>query len=162
MSGFSNDVVYGSNVDFSGNAAVSGQVTTNGQLLIGASSGAAIRVGSLTSNNATITINTGPGTIDISSSGRVSVTAPGAYPYTVVVADYMIIVDTSAARTINLLASPTLGKTYTIKDSVGSASINNITVQGNGANIDGSSSYLINSNYGLITVIYNGTTWSIV
>jgi len=162
MAGFSNDVMYASNVDFSGNSAVQGQVTTDGQLLIGASSGAAIRVGSLTSNNSSITINTGPGTIDISSSGRVPVTLPGAYPYTVGVADYMIIVDTSAARTINLLASPTLGKTYIIKDYIGSASINNITVQGNGANIDGASSYLMNSNYSSITVIYNGTAWSIV
>ncbi len=39
MAGFDNDVVYGSNIDFSGNATVSAQMTADGQLLIGSSTG---------------------------------------------------------------------------------------------------------------------------
>ena len=97
------------------------------------------------------------------SSGRViKVTTPGAYPYTALTTDYLILVDTTSARTINLLATPETGRTYVIKDNVGSASINNITVSGNGANIDGASTYVIITNYASITVIYNGTTWSVV
>jgi len=97
------------------------------------------------------------------SSGRiVKVTTPGAYPYTALTTDYLILVDTTSARIINLLAAPETGRTYVIKDVSGTSSINNITVQGNGSNIDGSATYVINSNYASITVIYNGTTWSIV
>lgn len=97
------------------------------------------------------------------SSGRiVNVTSPGAYPYTALTTDYLILVDTSSARTINLLGSPTSGRTYVIKDNVGSAAANNITVNGNGSNIDSAASYTININYSSITVIYNGSTWSLV
>src|SRR5258708_31243313 len=49
--GFSNgpleSVVYANNVDFSGNAQVNGEVTSNGQLLIGNSTSPKIRVGNL-------------------------------------------------------------------------------------------------------------------
>lgn len=102
------------------------------------------------------------GVLHTTSGRTVNVTGPGAYPYTALTTDYLIIVDTSSARTINLLASPTLGRTYVIKDHVGSAAANNITVSGNGVNIDSAASYTINSNYGSITVIYNGGTWSVV
>ena len=91
----------------------------------------------------------------------VNVTTPGAYPYTTLISDYLILVDTSSARTITPLASPATGAKYIIKDNVGSAAANNITVTPSGKNIDGSASYVINVNYGSITIIYNGTEWSV-
>lgn len=61
---------------------------------------------------------------------------------------------------VNLPASPTTGDTYTIKDANGNAGTANITVNGNGANIDGgfsSITLMINFTQALFT--YNGTTW---
>lgn len=94
-------------------------------------------------------------------SGRVvKITAPGAYPYTTLTTDYVVIVDTSSARTINLVASPATGTTYRIKDNTGSAAANNITITPAAGNIDGSASYVINNNYGAIDLVYNGTQWN--
>ncbi len=96
-------------------------------------------------------------------SGRVvKITAPGAYPYTTLITDYVIIVDSSSARTINLIASPVTGTTYRIKDNAGLAGTNTITVSGNGKNIDGSTPYLLTTNYESIDVTYNGTQWNIL
>jgi hypothetical protein len=95
-------------------------------------------------------------------SGRVvKITSPGAYPYTTLTTDYVILVDTSAARTITPLANPVTGTTYRIKDSVGSASTNNITVTPSGKNIDGAASFVMNVNYQSIDIVYNGVEWSI-
>ena len=91
-----------------------------------------------------------------------AVKSPGAYPYTVLKSDEVVLVDTSAARTINLPASPQTGITFRIKDSVGTASSFNITVTPAAGNIDGAGSYVININYGSVDVVYNGTSWSIV
>lgn len=96
-------------------------------------------------------------------AGRVvSLKTPGGYPYTTLATDYVILVDTSAARTITPLASPATGQTFVIKDSVGSAGTNNITVSPSGKNIDGAASYVMTSNYQAITIVYNGTEWSII
>lgn len=56
MAGFDNDVMYADNVDFTGGSPVTGKVTTNGQLLIGASSAPNIKVGNLTSPLGTLLI----------------------------------------------------------------------------------------------------------
>lgn len=92
----------------------------------------------------------------------VSITTPGAYPYTTLATDFLILIDTSAARTITPIGSPTTGQMYRIKDNVGSAAINNITVTPSGKNIDGVASKVINTNYGSIDIIYNGTQWNIL
>lgn len=65
MAGFSNEVVYAENVDFSGGNPISGKITTNGQLLIGSSLAPNIRVGTLSSSDSTISITNGNGTIDL-------------------------------------------------------------------------------------------------
>jgi hypothetical protein len=96
-------------------------------------------------------------------SGRViKITTPGAYPYTTLITDHFIKVDTSAARTIIPMAAPVTGTLYIIKDTVGSAATFNITITPSGKNIDGAASYVINSNYGSITIVYNGAEWSII
>lgn len=76
--------------------------------------------------------------------------------------EYVVLVDTSLnGVTINLPASPVSETAFKIKDT-GNALTNNITVSGNGNNIDGSSSISINTNYGAIELIYNGTEWYVI
>jgi hypothetical protein len=77
--------------------------------------------------------------------------------------DYIILGDTtSGIFTITLPPSPSAGDIYIIKDSVGIASTNNLTVSGGGVNIDAASTYVINTNFGGITVIFNGSIWNIL
>lgn len=68
MAGFSNETVYGTNVDFSGSATVNPTVTANGQLLIGATAAPNIRVSTLTAGTG-VSITNGPGSITISLAG---------------------------------------------------------------------------------------------
>ena len=93
-----------------------------------------------------------------------STTNPGGYPYGVLFTDYTIAVDTAAPRTINLPASPMSGEIHIIKDITGSAGANNITVAGNGHNIDGAATKTIASNFGSMSVQYNSTSnvWMII
>lgn len=72
-SGFSNDVMVAENVDFSGGFPVSGKVTTNGQLLIGATAFPNIRVGTLGSSDSSITWTVGAGTITGQVAGGTTV-----------------------------------------------------------------------------------------
>lgn len=67
MAGFDNDVLYADNVDFTGNNLVTGQVTQNGQLLVGSAVAPKIRAYTPTGSNG-IVINTGAGTIDFTLS----------------------------------------------------------------------------------------------
>lgn len=90
---------------------------------------------------------------------RMQLTAVSTSPYNVLITDMNIMVDTTGARTINLPANPTNGDAYRIKDSTGTASSNNITVSGNGKNIEGTASATINTNYGSLFLVYNGTQW---
>lgn len=72
MSGFDNDVMYAVNVDFTNATPVQGQVTVDGQLLIGSSVSPFIRAGLLTSSNGSITFTTGHGTLDLKTNGNSS------------------------------------------------------------------------------------------
>jgi hypothetical protein len=96
------------------------------------------------------------------SNDAVVIKIPGAYPYTTVPQDGVILVDTSAARTIVPLANPTKGQMHRIKDSAGLAATFPITVTPSGKNIDGLASRTINSNYGSIDILYSGTEWLIL
>jgi len=53
----------------------------------------------------------------------------------------------------------TLGKVYIVKDSVGDAQANPITIAGS---IDGLTSYVINVDWASATLVYNGIEWNIV
>jgi hypothetical protein len=69
---------------------------------------------------------------------------------------------TTAGITINLPTSsgpPTTGSEITIKDLTGNASVAPITINGNGSNIDGGTSVILNNNYGLYHFKYDGTIW---
>ena len=101
-------------------------------------------------------------TLDVNGSVTMKRTATAAN-YVVLTTDYYVgVTNTAAARTITLPAAATAatGKMYIIKDESGGALINNITVAGNGAeNIDGANTKVINTNYGSVKVICDGTQW---
>jgi hypothetical protein len=87
------------------------------------------------------------------------VTASGAI--TVGTTDYNVCADlgTPAAIAVNLPATPVTGNSYTISDCAGNAATYNLTVTPAAGNIDGSGTYLINTNWGSWSGYYNGTEW---
>lgn len=99
------------------------------------------------------------------TSGRVrNITFPGAYPYTSLITDDVIMVDTSVARTIIPMAAPVNGTTYSIKDYVGSAAANNVTITPSGHTVDGAASYILNNNYESVEIIYSSVAgeWKVI
>lgn len=69
-----------------------------------------------------------------------------------------------SATAVTLPAAPvTVTQTYTIKDQRGDASTNNITITDpNGALIDGQSSVIINVSRQSLSLVWDGSTWSLV
>lgn len=92
--------------------------------------------------------------------GIVPVTDVVTASYTATATDYFLCVLTIAPVTITL---PTgiLGTVYIIKDCSGNATNAPITVQGTAQNVD-SNTATVNTPFGSITVIFNGSNWSIV
>jgi hypothetical protein len=121
-----------------------------------------VAVGTLSYTNLGVGISTTGQVLVSQSNDSFVVVTPGAYPYTVLPQDGFIPVDSSAARTINLPASPRTGQKHTIKDNGGLAATNNITIVPAAGNIDGAASYVINVNYGSISIVYGGTQWSVI
>jgi hypothetical protein len=74
--------------------------------------------------------------------------------------DYFIGVIFNGPTTITLPAG-TLGKIFIIKDSTGDALTNPITVIATASTIDGAASYVIDSPWGSIGLIYNGIEWNV-
>lgn len=66
----------------------------------------------------------------------------------------------SGASCVYLYANPVLGQKVIIVDACGNALVDNITIDGNGVNINNSACSAINTNYGAITFVYNGQFWS--
>jgi hypothetical protein len=66
-----------------------------------------------------------------------------------------------AATAVTLPTSPPVGKTYSIIDGAGNANTYNITLSGS-ANIDGSASYVVSTNWGSAALIWNGTIWNVL
>ena len=92
----------------------------------------------------------------------VTVTDVATATYTALATDYFLCVLTVAPVTITL---PTgiLGTVYIVKDCGGLAATNPITVQGTGGQlVDGAASANVNTNFGSLTFIFDGTEWSIV
>lgn len=75
--------------------------------------------------------------------------------------DYIAITSISAPFTITMPSAPTLGDTYTFKDASGTAATNNVTISGNGNNIDGTATITLSQNYSAVVLTFTGTTWSI-
>lgn len=83
-SGFSNDVCIAKNFNTLDDGTKTAQITTDGQLLIGATVAPNVRVGTITSIGGTITITPGPGTLDLATSGAaIDINGLTGYPLTV-------------------------------------------------------------------------------
>ena len=78
---------------------------------------------------------------------------------TTLVAGRRYFVDTTAARTLTLPASPTLGQEIVVIDATGTAATNNITVLRNGGKINGlTEDAILDVNQGTSIFTYTGTT----
>jgi len=78
---------------------------------------------------------------------------------TTLVAGRRYFVDTSAARTLTLPASPTLGQEIVIIDATSTAGTNNITLARNGNKINGlTEDAVIDVNSAAAVLIYTGST----
>lgn len=71
--------------------------------------------------------------------------------------DQIILCNNTAAITVTLPASPTTGRRYHIKK----INTGNVTVAGNGNNIDGSTSQLIRERYDSMLIVFDGSNWQI-
>lgn len=148
---------------------VKNQALTDGQLLIG-NTGNAPTAATLASADGTVVITNGSGSIDLSAANAekvVSVTSLDNTdsPYTVLVADYHLSCDVSGgALTIDLPNAPSTGTIYSVKDAGGDAATNNITVTtaGGVVTIDGATTFVINTNYQAIKVVFNGTSYEVI
>lgn len=77
--------------------------------------------------------------------------------------NYLSVNSTSAAITIEFPNAATLGRTYIVKDRTGNASVNNITITtvGGAVNIDGATTFVMNTNFQAISLIGNGTSYEL-
>ncbi len=83
-------------------------------------------------------------------------------PYVVLNSDEFLGVDSSGEPiTIELPNAPAIGRVFIVKDITGSAPTNNITVTtvGGIVNIDGSSTFVMNSAYESIQLLFNGNEY---
>lgn len=104
--------------------------------------------------------------LHVNGSQAVKTTASVAGAYTVLITDYIIsktgITGGGDIVTLPTLASAAVGQIFIITDESGTAGTNNITVDGNGAElIDGAATVLINVNYGVLRIYKNsgGGQW---
>lgn len=109
---------------------------------------------------------TSGGVVNAPGSGAISVNVVSSYPYTVVAGDAqkVLIIDTSAARVLNLPAA-TQAMFFMVKDGPGNALANNISVTPNGGDtIDGlNTAYLINTPYQSLGFVSDGvSSWYVV
>ena len=103
--------------------------------------------GSAVSLGGSVTIVTGPASSAVSSN--ITMAANNNY-----------FVDTTAARTLTLPASPTLGDEIQVFDASGTAATNNITINSNSGKINGSVQDAILDVNGVATsLIYTGSTY---
>jgi hypothetical protein len=148
----------------------------SGDATINTSTGA-LTLASITTDSGPIGSTTTVPVITTDAKGRVTAlsSAAIAFPttlnlqttitpsnYAALSTDCMIVCTQSAAITITLPASPTAGNTYFVKDKSGTAITNNITVSGNGKNIDGASTYVISLNYESAGFVFDGLSWNIM
>lgn len=114
----------------------------------------------------TPSLGTGANQINISASGTalVAVRVATATPVIVTNADDVVaIAVTPAVAVVINLPVGVLGREFTIKDSLGLASpATPITITPAVGTIDGAATATINTPYGSLTLVYNGTQWLIL
>lgn len=81
--------------------------------------------------------------------------------YAMLESDEVILVDATAAnRTVDLFPTPVVGTTITIKKIDNTA--NTVTINGNGATIDGQATQVLSSQFSAYKIVYNGSAWFII
>ena len=115
-----------------------------------------------------ITVTPGANIITIATTGTTNLTYVSvnhaASPYTVLTTDDYISADvTAGVISILLPNAPATGKVFTIKDKVGLAATSNITITtvGGAVNIDGATTFVMNTAYQAVNVIFNGVSYEI-
>lgn len=139
-------------------------VATNGQLPIG-STGADPILANLTAG-AGITITNGAGSITIAATGAdiLAYTNVNTTPYVVLSTDEYLSVDCSGGPiTLQFPNAATTGRVFYVKDRTGSANTNNITLTtvGGAVNIDGATTYVMNTQYSSVNIIGNSTSYEL-
>lgn len=102
----------------------------------------------------------------VPGTGAIAADSPASYPYSVLGSDAqkVLLVDSSAARTLNLPAATT-AMFFMVKDALGSAQTNNISIVPDGTDtVDGSNStFLMQENYGARGFVSDGVSaWYVV
>lgn len=161
MAGIRNEVIFGSNVDFTGAAIATPQVTVDGQLLIGSTIAPNIRIGTLTSTDGSVTFTYVTPNLDLSASSTATAYTPVTFvmsPYTVLATDaYLGVATSGGAITILLPNAPALGRIFQVTDATGNAVANPITVTtvGGIVLINGAATFPINGPFGSFSFIFN-------
>jgi len=91
---------------------------------------------------------------------RWSAEAASVTPFTASGNAVIIGVTHVGATTVNLPSAPGITDVYIVVDPLGQAGASNITVSGNGSNINGAATAVINTNYGSLRVYYTGSIWN--
>jgi hypothetical protein len=108
--------------------------------------------------------------LDSDTQKKILVNKDGIYKYSITkTADYTVTnkdlrlyVDSSGgAFTLTLPSSPTTNKELEIIDSVGSCSTYNVTIDGNGNNIIGSTTIVMSTDNEGFHLVWNGTQWNL-
>ncbi len=158
--------ISGNSANVTGTVAVTnggtGQTTyTDGQLLIGNSTGNTLAKATLTAGS-NISITNGPGTITIASTGGGS--SPWTVKtsnYTAVAGDKLLTSPSAGSFTITLPATPSTGDSVIIADA-NDWSTTNVIVARNGSTIEGLSEDLtLNVKGTSVELVYDGTTWEV-
>lgn len=138
---------------------------TNGQIPIGSTGNIPV-LANITSTDGSITITNGPGSINLSSQPGIAPNytnvTTAMSPYTVTATDYFISCDATAGPiTIRLPNAPTTKREFIVKDRVGIAASNNITITtvGGVVNIDGAATYVFTDNFESLEMLFNGTSY---
>lgn len=139
---------------------------TNGQLPIG-STGADPVLATITAGTG-ISVTNGAGSITIAATGTTNLTYTSvnhaASPYTVLSTDEYLSVDCSGG-TVTLLFpnAATSGRAYIVKDRTGSAATSNITLESVSGlvNIDGATTFVMNTNYESVNIMGNSTSYEV-
>ena len=143
-------------------------VGSTSQIVTMGTAGTANQLGTAILTSGTgVTVSNGANTITISSSGVsvLNIISTSTTPYDALTTDYAIAMDSSGGvKTVRLPNAPATGRMFVIKDSTGSAAANNITVTtvGGAVNIDGAVTYVMNSAYQSVSVIFTGSVYLIV
>jgi hypothetical protein len=115
-------------------------------------------VSPITANNVEDAINQVQANVTAGSTSPPTITATtvnfAQSPYTVLPTDYILEVDTTGGIVvINPIAVAGATKPLEIKDAAGNAATNNVQIN---ATIEGQTPYLIDSNFGSVTIRPNG------